>query len=91
MSSHELNQPGAYREVKDVSAVALFKLRSESYSTPQNELFNSQQILIAAWTTTPWTLPSNTALAVGEHIDYTLIECYNPYTHELNKIILAKI
>ncbi|MBK8485671.1 MAG: isoleucine--tRNA ligase [Saprospiraceae bacterium] len=90
LSSHELNQPGAYREVKDVSAVALFKLRSESYSTPQNELFNSQQILIAAWTTTPWTLPSNTALAVGEHIDYTLIECYNPYTHELNKIILAK-
>ena len=73
LSSHELNQPGAYREVKDVSAVALFKLRSESYSTPQNELFNSQQILIAAWTTTPWTLPSNTALAVGEHIDYTLI------------------
>lgn len=90
LSSHELNQPGAYREVKDVSAVALFKLHSNSYNSVQQKLFGEQQILIAAWTTTPWTLPSNTALAVGDRILYSLVECHNPYTHEVNKIIFAK-
>lgn len=90
LSSHELNQPGAYREVKDVSAVALFKLESNSYNAQQKTLFGDQLIHAAAWTTTPWTLPSNTALAVGERILYTLVECHNPYTHEVNKILFAK-
>lgn len=90
LSSHELNQPGAYREVKDVSAVALFKLNSKSFNDDQQKLFGDQQVLAAAWTTTPWTLPSNTALAVGERIMYSLIECYNPYTHQNNKIVFAK-
>lgn len=90
LSSHELNQPGAYREVKDVSAVALFKLKPESYNAAQQAVLNVPGILVAAWTTTPWTLPSNTALAVGETITYTIVECHNPYTHELNRILLAK-
>ncbi len=90
LSSHELNQPGAYREVKDVSAVALFKMHSNSFTAEQLKLIGDQQILVAAWTTTPWTLPSNTALAVGDRIVYSLVECHNPYTHEINKIIFAK-
>lgn len=90
LSSHELNQPGAYREVKDVSAVALFKLKPESFNAAQNAVLNVPGILVAAWTTTPWTLPSNTALAVGEAISYSIVECHNPYTHELNRILLAK-
>jgi isoleucyl-tRNA synthetase len=90
LSSHELNQPGAYREVKDVSAVALFNLNSNSFTAEQKSLFADHQILAAAWTTTPWTLPSNTALAVGERILYSLVECHNPYTYEINKIIFAK-
>ncbi len=90
LSSHELNQPGAYREVKDVSAVALFKILSDSFSKEQKMLFGEYQIHAAAWTTTPWTLPSNTALAVGDRITYCLVECHNPYTHQTNKIIFAK-
>jgi isoleucyl-tRNA synthetase len=90
LSSHELNQPGAYREVKDVSAVALFKILQNSYSDNQLSVFGNQQIYAAAWTTTPWTLPSNTALAVGERISYALVECHNPYTHDVNKILMAK-
>ncbi|RYD82448.1 MAG: hypothetical protein EOP53_03705 [Sphingobacteriales bacterium] len=78
LSSHELNQPGTYRMVKDVTAVAQFK-RTDT----DNEYF-------LAWTTTPWTLPSNTALAVGENIDYAKIETFNPYTHDKIEVILAK-
>ena len=77
LSSHELNQPGAYRDVSDTSATALFKI------TDRDEH-------LMAWTTTPWTLPSNTALAVGEKIEYVLIETFNPYTHEPNKVWIAK-
>ncbi len=89
LSSHELNQPGCYREVKDVSAVALFKVHRNSWKEeiclhPENE-----SVCIAAWTTTPWTLPSNTALAVGEKISYDLIETYNPYTRDKIHVILA--
>ncbi len=89
LSSHELNQPGAYREVKDVSAVALFKVLSSSYNDTQKTLFGEQPIYIAAWTTTPWTLPSNTALAVGAQLEYSWVETYNPYTHEPQNILLA--
>ncbi len=90
LSSHELNQPGAYREVKDISAVALFSLRPESYSEQQKTDLGQVECYIAAWTTTPWTLPSNTALAVGEHILYQIIETHNPYTHQVQRILLAK-
>ncbi len=90
LSSHELNQPGAYREVKDVSAVALFKLIPGSYNDSQQAVLTIPNLLVAAWTTTPWTLPSNTALAVGEAISYSIVECHNPYTHELNSIVIAK-
>lgn len=78
LSSHELNQPGTYRMVKDVTAVAQFKRTGRD-----NEFF-------LAWTTTPWTLPSNTALAVGENITYAQVETFNPYTHDRIEVILAK-
>jgi isoleucyl-tRNA synthetase len=77
LSSHELNQPGTYRMVKDVSAVAQF------YSKEIDAYF-------LAWTTTPWTLPSNTALAVGENITYVRIKTFNPYTNAIQEVILAK-
>ena len=88
LSSHELNQPGAYREVRDVSAVALFSIDMETATDFQKKLF-SDSFCIAAWTTTPWTLPSNTALAVGEKIAYSLLETYNPYSLEKQRILLA--
>ena len=89
LSSHELNQPGCYREVKDVSAVALFKVESNSFNDKQKDIL-PQSLHIAAWTTTPWTLPSNTALAVGEKIKYCIVETYNPYTFEIQNILLAE-
>lgn len=89
LSSHELNMPGAYKEVKDVSAVALFELISDSLPEWISSKIGNTKIAITAWTTTPWTLPSNTALAVGEKIDYSLILTYNPYTLEKIYIILA--
>ncbi len=92
LSSHELNQPGTYKDVKDTSAVAMFKAirndRSEFlYSiltTPNSELF------YLAWTTTPWTLPSNLGLTVGPNIDYVLVKTFNPYLHIPVNVILAK-
>jgi isoleucyl-tRNA synthetase len=78
LSSHELNMPGAYKEIKDISAVAQFKVKGT-----ENEYF-------LAWTTTPWTLPSNTALAVGKKITYVKVRGYNRYTHEPTTVILAK-
>ncbi|MDP4998727.1 MAG: isoleucine--tRNA ligase [Saprospiraceae bacterium] len=78
LSSHELNMPGAYREIRDVSAVAQFKLKGQD-----NEYF-------LAWTTTPWTLPSNTALAVGARITYVKVKTFNRYTQEPITVILAK-
>ncbi len=78
LSSHELNQPGCYRDVKDTSIVAQFKIQGT-----ENEYF-------LAWTTTPWTLPANSALAVGEKIDYVKVRTYNPYTHEPIQVILAE-
>lgn len=90
LSSHELNQPGAYRDVTDTSAIAQFKLKKDSTSDFLFTAANSDQVFIIAWTTTPWTLPSNTALAVGNKIDYVLVSTFNQYTHESINIVLAK-
>ncbi len=89
LSSHELNQPGCYKEVKDTSVVAQFKLIQD----PKFKVvFGEQQtaVYILAWTTTPWTLPSNTALTVGEKIKYVLINTFNQYTHLPISVVLAK-
>ncbi len=89
LSSHELNQPGCYKDVKDTSVVAQFKVVQNSKS---DFLFSGNQgdLYILAWTTTPWTLPSNTALVVGEKIKYALINSFNPYTFKPIRVILAK-
>src|SRR5690606_9541272 len=89
LSSHELNQPGTYRDVSDTTVVAQFKVKNLS-STLQLKTTFSETIHILAWTTTPWTLPSNTALAVGKDIDYVLVKTFNQYTFEPINIILAK-
>lgn len=91
LSSHELNQPGTYRDVKDTSAVAQFRLVQNSKLQIQNliEQELDTDVFFLAWTTTPWTLPSNTALAVGKNIDYEVIETYNPYTYERIHVIAA--
>lgn len=78
LSSHELNMPGAYKDIKDVSAIAQFKVKGE-----ENTYF-------LAWTTTPWTLPSNSALAVGKDIDYIKVKTFNRYTGQPTSVILAK-
>ena len=78
LSSHELNQPGAYRDIKDTSVTAQFRIEGK-----EDEFF-------LAWTTTPWTLPANTALAVGKNITYVKIETFNPYTYLPIKVIMAK-
>ncbi|MEN3323987.1 isoleucine--tRNA ligase [Mariniflexile soesokkakense] len=87
LSSHELNQPGTYQDVTDTTAVAQFKAKPESLP---DFLQNEGDIHFLAWTTTPWTLPSNTALTVGPKIDYVLVETFNQYTFEPVKVILAK-
>ena len=96
LSSHEVNQPGSYRDVTDTSCVAQFKLIDASASPfgggrrEDNESWNNDEIFLLAWTTTPWTLPSNTALTVGPKIDYVLVKTYNPYTFEKVNVVLAK-
>lgn len=87
LSSHEVNQPGSYRDVTDTTVVAQFKTKNE---TLPSFLQNFGDIHILAWTTTPWTLPSNTALTVGPKIDYALVETFNQYTFRPIKVILAK-
>jgi isoleucyl-tRNA synthetase len=87
LSSHEVNQPGSYRDVTDTTVVAQFKTKNETLS---NFLQDFGDIHILAWTTTPWTLPSNTALTVGPKIDYVLVETFNQYTFRPVKVILAK-
>ena len=89
LSTHELNQPGCYRDVKDTTCTAQFRVvrdeRSERFfEGVEGELY------FLAWTTTPWTLPSNTALAVGLAIDYVRVKCRNPYTDEAQTVILAR-
>lgn len=92
LSSHELNQPGTYREVKDTSAVAQFKAVEDSKFKIQKLVSHEidTDLFFLAWTTTPWTLPSNTALAVGEKVDYVLVRTFNPYTHLPVTLILAE-
>jgi len=92
LSSHELNMPGAYREVKDTSLVAQFEaIRDERFGRVFGELAESEvPVYYLAWTTTPWTLPSNTALTVGKNIDYQMIETFNAYTHQRQRVVLAQ-
>ncbi len=91
LSSHELNQPGTYRDVSDTTVVAQFKVKE--FSKVLAEMLSSitnEPVHILAWTTTPWTLPSNTALTIGENIDYVLVKTFNQYTFEPVNVILAK-
>jgi isoleucyl-tRNA synthetase len=85
LSSHEVNQPGCYRDVKDTTVVAQFKVK-DGEKTP----FGKETYHLLAWTTTPWTLPSNTALCVGPKIEYVLVKSFNQYTFESINVILAK-
>lgn len=88
LSTHELNQPGCYRDVKDTTCVAQFKVIKNEKSA---KLFvDTDTVYFLAWTTTPWTLPSNTALAVGPNITYLVVKTYNPYTFAPETVILAK-
>ena len=89
LSNHELNQPGCYRDVKDTTCTAQFRIVRDERS---EFLFDDVQgtLYFLAWTTTPWTLPSNTALAVGDDIEYVKVKCLNPYTQEPQTVILAK-
>ena len=89
LSSHELNQPGCYKDVTDTTVVAQFKIANDG-SNPLAKKLADGQTYFLAWTTTPWTLPSNTALTVGKKIDYVLVETFNQYTFEPVKVILAK-
>ena len=90
LSSHELNQPGTYKDVKDTSAVAMFKAVRNETSQFLFEKAGDVEVFLLAWTTTPWTLPSNLGLTVGGNIDYVLVKTFNPYTHSSINIILAK-
>ena len=83
LSSHEINQPGCYQDRKSTTAVAQFKIKDTSKLGVEEAHF-------LAWTTTPWTLPSNTALAVGKKIDYVLVKSFNQYTHQPINVVLAK-
>ena len=85
LSSHELNQPGCYRDVKDTTCVAQFKIKS-----PKPEMANWGTPYFLAWTTTPWTLPSNTALCVGPKIEYVAVETYNGYNGKPITVVLAR-
>lgn len=90
LSSHELNMPGAYKDVKDTSAVAQFELIKDDQSATLFEGNGAGGLYIIAWTTTPWTLPSNVALAVGKKISYVKVATYNPYTKLPVNLILAE-
>ena len=93
LSSHELNQPGCYRDVKDTTVVAQFKVAGGSDSPFEVSVGGgefSENSYFLAWTTTPWTLSSNTALCVGPNIEYVLVSTFNPYTHEAVHVVLAK-
>jgi len=89
LSTHELNQPGCYRDVKDTTVVAQFKVIRDEISAPLFEGLDTD-LYIMAWTTTPWTLPSNTALSVGKLIEYVLVRTFNPYTGIPITVVLAR-
>ena len=104
LSSHELNQPGTYKDVKDTSAVVMFRLAAPAVEKKGGKAVNTlvkihewqkkdnnhQDVFFLAWTTTPWTLPSNLGLTVGPRIEYVLVKTFNPYTHLPCNLILAK-
>ncbi|HEY6954674.1 MAG TPA: isoleucine--tRNA ligase [Flavisolibacter sp.] len=90
LSSHELNQPGTYRNVKDTSAIAMFKAVKNNASKFLFDAAGNDELYYLAWTTTPWTLPSNLGLTVGPNIDYVLVRTVNPYTLKPIVVILAK-
>ncbi len=85
LSSHELNQPGCYRDVKDLTATVLFTI-----TDPKEEMAQWGRPCFMAWTTTPWTLPSNTALCVGPKIDYVAVQTFNPYNGEKITVVMAE-
>jgi isoleucyl-tRNA synthetase len=89
LSSHELNQPGTYKDVKDTSATVMFRVNRNSKSEFLFESDESDELFFLAWTTTPWTLPSNLGLTVGVNIEYSLVRTFNPYTHLPINVILA--
>jgi isoleucyl-tRNA synthetase len=90
LSSHELNLPGCYRDVKDTTCIALFKLIRNKKSEFLYNKIDTADVHIMAWTTTPWTLPSNTALAVGKEITYIKVRSFNPYSGDPITVIIAK-
>jgi isoleucyl-tRNA synthetase len=92
LSSHEINMPGSYRDVKDTSAIAQFSVIRDARFTKAfgDAVRENDRVYFIAWTTTPWTLPSNTALTVGKKIDYVMVESFNQYTHLSQKVILAQ-
>lgn len=95
LSSHELNQPGTYKDVKDTSVIAMFKAKENEKSKFLFDVLNdhqikSKEIFFLAWTTTPWTLPSNLGLTVGANINYVLVQTLNPYTHGWVNVVLAE-
>ena len=87
LSSHELNQPGTYRDVSDVSITAMFKVLNNSLPA---ELKTDSDLFFLAWTTTPWTLPSNTALTISKKINYVVVDTFNLYTENPIRVLLAK-
>lgn len=90
LSSHELNQPGCYKDVKDTSLTAQFKAKKTSQSAFLFDHSNQEPVYLLAWTTTPWTLPSNTALTAGKNITYVLVKTFNPYTYLSVHVVLAQ-
>ncbi len=90
LSTHELNQPGCYRDVKDTTCTAQFRVVRDSRSEKLFEAAGDDNLYFLAWTTTPWTLPSNTALCVGPKIEYVFVRCRNPYTDEQQTVVMAK-
>ncbi|GHB72009.1 isoleucine--tRNA ligase [Persicitalea jodogahamensis] len=89
LSSHELNMPGTYKELKDTTIVAMFKVKAADTHSVFKD-FSQEDVRILAWTTTPWTLPANSALTVGANIDYVLVKTFNPYTYDPVSVVLAK-
>jgi isoleucyl-tRNA synthetase len=93
LSSHELNQPGTYKDVKDTSATVLFEVERNDKTAILLDIaqkHNVDLVHVMAWTTTPWTLPSNLGLTVGDNITYVLVKTLNPYTHQLQAVVLAE-
>lgn len=91
LSSHELNQPGTYKDVKDTTVVAMFKALQAEKSQFLFDAAGSSEVFFLAWTTTPWTLPSNLGLTVGANIEYVLVKTFNPYTHLPVNVVMAKV